>query len=49
MLYGTTQHFLHQFNLNSLEDLPKLQLEQGILPGFEPSKPELELVTNESD
>lgn len=49
MLYGTTQHFLHQFNLNSLDDLPTLQLEQGVLPGFEPNKPELELVTNESD
>ncbi len=27
VLYGTTQQFLHQFNLNSLEDLPELSAE----------------------
>jgi len=47
ILYGTTQHFLHQFNLNSLEELPELQVDQQALPGFEletlgetPSDPE---------
>lgn len=26
MLYGTTQQFLHQFNMNSIHDLPELQM-----------------------
>jgi segregation and condensation protein B len=29
VLYGTTQDFLHQFKLNSLEDLPELDSSQG--------------------
>lgn len=32
LLYGTTQQFLHQFNLNDLSQLPKLDVEQPQLP-----------------
>ncbi len=28
MLYGTTQQFLHQFNINDLSDLPQLDLDK---------------------
>src|SRR5262249_47641295 len=31
VLYGTTQQFLHQFNLTSLEDLPELSAELAAL------------------
>lgn len=43
VLYGTTQQFLHQFNLNDLEQLPKLHeasaegILQPALPGGEPA------------
>ncbi len=32
VLYGTTQQFLHQFNLNDLSQLPKLAVDQPTLP-----------------
>jgi segregation and condensation protein B len=32
LLYGTTQQFLHQFNLDDLTQLPKLDIEQPKLP-----------------
>ncbi|MEZ5162265.1 MAG: SMC-Scp complex subunit ScpB [Fimbriimonadaceae bacterium] len=31
VLYGTTQQFLHTFNLQTLEDLPKVDIDEGIL------------------
>lgn len=33
LLYGTTQQFLHQFNLNSLDDMPQLEEQDSNLPG----------------
>ncbi|MGI8923233.1 MAG: SMC-Scp complex subunit ScpB [Fimbriimonadales bacterium] len=38
ILYGTTRHFLHQFKLNDLTDLPPLQTQME-------TEPELEEVT----
>lgn len=32
VLYGTTQQFLHQFNLNSLDDMPALESPETNLP-----------------
>ena len=32
LLYGTTQQFLHQFNLNSLDDMPALSGPESNLP-----------------
>lgn len=48
VLYGTTQQFLHTFNLQSLEDLPTLDIDQKLLgeavgtdqPADQPSLPE---------
>lgn len=35
LLYGTTQQFLHQFNLEDLSQLPKLETTQPPLPHME--------------
>jgi segregation and condensation protein B len=35
LLYGTTQQFLHQFNLEDLSQLPKLEATQPPLPHME--------------
>ena len=35
VLYGTTQQFLHQFNINDIADLPKLSAELTDLVGVE--------------
>lgn len=50
VLYGTTQQFLHTFNLQSLEDLPIVEIDQKLLsdpmgahlPAEQPSLPEFE-------
>ncbi len=44
VLYGTTQQFLHQFNMQALDDLPILQLSvgkshPGELPAPKPNEP----------
>jgi segregation and condensation protein B len=42
MLYGTTQQFLHQFNINDLSDLPKLDIEKSTSGVTQPSNLALE-------
>ncbi|MBX7133533.1 MAG: SMC-Scp complex subunit ScpB [Fimbriimonadaceae bacterium] len=41
LLYGTTQQFLHQFNLNDLSQLPRLDVEQPQLPHMDDEPPSL--------
>ena len=36
VLFGTTQQFLHQFNLNALEDLPAIDGVTGVIHPVEP-------------
>lgn len=54
LLYGTTQQFLHAFNLNSLEELPEvgflgpeIQSIGSDVPPDQPSLPETEEATTE--
>ncbi len=50
VLYGTTQQFLHTFNLQSLEDLPLVNIDQKVLteamgtdqPAEQPALPEFD-------
>ncbi len=44
MLYGTTQQFLHQFNINNLSDLPKLDLDNLSQRATKPTNLSLEPV-----